>query len=210
MAGRTIYVVDEDDLSRRMLSLEISTLGFDPWPFPSAASLLGMIAHLEPACVVIGAGAANMNGLPLLAELANRVTWPAILVGEKGDFRLAYDAMKLGALDFVQKPVDPVALRELLAVAEAKLQRIAAAGLVERTARERVGRLTRRELEIGMALMNGLSNKVAAHQLGISVRTVEMHRAQILRKLGVRNLAEGVVLLYQAGLAAPAPEDRGA
>ena len=204
MSQRRVYLVDEDAFSRRYLALETSSIGMEPWPFSSAAHFVEMLDHLEPGCVVISGSSCNFDGLGALAELVGRgVTWPVIVIGRAGDFRSAYDALKLGAFEFLAAPFPPDDLREVLARGQAALADAVDAGRAERKALERVERLTPRELDIALALMEGMANKAAAHQFGISVRTVEMHRANILRKLQVRNLAEGAVLLYQARGARP-------
>ncbi|HEX8669669.1 MAG TPA: LuxR C-terminal-related transcriptional regulator [Allosphingosinicella sp.] len=199
MTQRRVYLVDEDAFSRRYLALETSGIGMEPWPFSSAAHFAEMLDHLEPGCVVISGSSCNFDGLGALAELVRRgITWPVIVIGREGDFRSAYDALKLGAFEFLAAPFPPEELREVLTRGAAALAEAVEAGRMHRLARERVERLSPRELDVALALMEGMANKAVAHLFGISVRTVEMHRANVLRKLQVRNLAEGAVLLYQA------------
>ena len=113
---------------------------------------------------------------------------------------LAIEAMKLGALDFLGLPPKREVLALALAPAWRALERAIEAGAARREALDRISRLTAREIDISLALLNGGSNKTVAHKFGISVRTVEMHRAHIMAKLGVKNLAEAAVLATQAGL----------
>jgi two-component system response regulator FixJ len=108
--------------------------------------------------------------------------------------------MKLGAQDYLEKPVSAASLSAALIPAWSALERSIQAAETRRAAQERVSRLTPREVDIALALLSGRPNKGVAHDLGISVRTVEMHRAHIMAKLGVRSLAEAAVIATQAGL----------
>jgi len=142
------------------------------------------------------------DGLAVLAELVQRRPgWPVVALSGRGELPLAVEAMKLGALDFLEKPPSAARLAAALAPAWTALEQAMEAGEARRIAGERLARLTRRELDIALSLFSGRSNKAIAHDLGISVRTVEMHRAHAMAKMGVRSLAEAAVLATQAGLA---------
>jgi len=199
---RTVYVVDGDLGTRRSLTSLLALVGGEAWPFASGAEFLGMIDHLMPALILLDMDMTGPSGVEILAELAHReCRWPVIALSAAQDLPLAVKAMKLGALDFLEKPVDGAALAEALQPAWAGLERSLEADEMRRTAQERLTRLTPRELDIALALFAGRSNKGVAHELGISVRTVEMHRAHIMAKLAVKSLAEAAVLATQAGLA---------
>jgi two-component system response regulator FixJ len=173
----------------------------DVWPFASGAEFIAMIGHLRPSCILLDMEMPHIGGLDVLAELVRLdVDWPVIALSSRGELRVAVDSMKLGALDFLEKPLQREPLEQALDFAWATLERSLEAGLARQEAQARVARLTRREADIALALMRGMANKSAAHELGISVRTVEMHRAHILEKLGVKSLAEAAVLMSQAGL----------
>jgi two-component system response regulator FixJ len=118
--------------------------------------------------------------------------------------------MKLGARDYLQKPLAQDRLSAALAAAWPALERSMRDAEVRSTAQSRIARLTPREADIALALLGGQGNKGVAHDLGISVRTVEMHRANVMTKLGVKSLAEAAVLATQAGLLAPPPPPIGA
>jgi two-component system response regulator FixJ len=210
---RTVYVIDRDLDTRRSLSVHLGMIGAEAWPFASGSELLAMIDHLVPACILLDVDADDPPGLELLAELVERrPDWPVIGLSACEEVGFAVEAMKLGALDFLCKPVGPAALAAALAPAWQILQASVQESEVRRSAQERVARLTAREIDISISLLGGWPNKTVAHELGISVRTVEMHRAHIMAKLGVRNLAEAAVLATQAGLltnkGAFAPERR--
>jgi two-component system response regulator FixJ len=123
-----------------------------------------------------------------------------IALSARPEVALAVEAMKLGAQDYLEKPVGAPGLSAALIGAWSALERSIEAAETRRAAQERVSRLTPREVDIALALLSGRPNKGVAHDFGISVRTVEMHRAHIMAKLGVRSLAEAAVIATQAGL----------
>jgi two-component system response regulator FixJ len=203
---RTVYVVDRDLASRRGLTSHLARIGAEAWPFAGGAEFLDILDHLTPACVLLDMEIAAPSGLEVLAELGQRRPgWPVIATSAAPQVSVAVDAMKLGALDFLEKPVESAALAAALIPAWASLEESLEQNETKRQAGERLGRLTPRELDIALALFAGRSNKAVAHLLNISVRTVEMHRAHIMAKLAVRTLAEAAVLATQAGLAAASP-----
>jgi two-component system response regulator FixJ len=198
---RTVYVVERDLVSRRSLNSHLVQIGAEPWPFAGGDEFLGMLDHLMPACVLLDMELEAPDGIAVLVELRRRQPdWPVVALSDRGDLPLAVEAMKLGALDFLEKPLAAARLAAALAPAWIALERSVEAGEARRIAQERLTRLTARELDISIALFSGRSNKGVAHELGISVRTVEMHRAHIMSKLGVKSLAEAAVLATQAGL----------
>jgi two-component system response regulator FixJ len=198
---RTVYVVERDLASRRALNSNLVQTGAEPWPFAGGDEFLGMLDHLMPACILLDMELEAPDGLQVLAELKRRQpAWPVVALSGRGDVPLAVEAMKLGALDFLEKPMAAARLAAALAPAWLALERSLEAGEAKRIAQERLARLTVRELDIAVALFSGRSNKAVAHELGISVRTVEMHRAHAMAKLGVKGLAEAAVLATQAGL----------
>ena len=207
---RTVYLIDDDAAARRSLSSQLAALGLEVWPFASGAEFVAMLGHLRPSVVILDIEMPHMGGLEVLAEFVRQdVDWPAIALSSRGDIEVAVDAMKLGAVDFLQKPVQRDLIEAALAFATESLERTLEASLARQQAQERVARLTAREVDIGLSLLRGMANKSAAHALGISVRTVEMHRAHILEKLEVKSLAEAAVLMTQAGLTLEEPDRQG-
>ena len=212
---RPVYVIDHDLGSRRSLATFLAGIGAEAWPFESGAEFLAILDHLMPACILLDVDGADPCGLEVMAALTARgCTWPVVAISGRRDVAVAVEAMKLGALDFLEKPVRGDTLAGALAPAWAALRRSVEASEARRMAQERVARLTAREVDISMALFSGQPNKAVAHEFGISVRTVEMHRAHIMAKLGVKNLAEAAVLAARAGLvltssSAPAPARSG-
>ncbi len=200
---RRVYVVARDKEVRRLLTQYVGGVGAEAWPFAAGADFLKILDHLEPACVLLDLDldVDDMAGIDILAAMAERgIGWPVIAMSGREELQLAIEAMKLGAIDFLRLPPNRELLALALAPAWKALERAVAAGAARREAQERLARLTAREVDVSLALLNGGSNKTIAHQFGISVRTVEMHRAHIMTKLGVRSLAEAALLATQAGI----------
>jgi two-component system, LuxR family, response regulator FixJ len=198
---RRVYVVAQDVEVRRLLTQNVAAVGAEAWPFKTSAEFLRMVQHLDPACVLVDLDLADGSGLDILNGMRDRgLDWPVIAMSGREDMDLAVQAMKLGALDFLRM----IPSREMLALALASawkaLDKAVAAGAARRDAQERLARLTAREIDVSLALLAGGSNKTIAHEFGISVRTVEMHRAHVMTKLGVRSLPEAALLVTQAGV----------
>jgi two-component system response regulator FixJ len=203
---RTIYVIDDDLASRRVLTESLARVGAEAWPFASGKDFLAILDHLSPGCVLLDMNVANPAGLEILAEIGRRRPgWPVLAMSQAPEIQVVVEAMKLGAQDFLTKPFGAGVLAAALGPACAGLETALESSERRRRAGERMGRLSPRERDIALALFGGQSNKAVAHLLGISVRTVEMHRAHIMGKLGVKTLAEAAVLATQAGLTSTTP-----
>ncbi len=197
---RTVYVVDNDLETRRSLTINLASIGAEAWPFGAGGEFLEILGHLMPGCILLDIDAED--GLDILAHLMKRETgWPILVMSAAPKVRVAVEAMKLGALDFLEKPVEAAKLAAALIPAWNTLEASLERGEARRVAQDRLARLTARELDISLALFGGRSNKAVAHELGISVRTVEMHRAHVMAKLGVKSIAEAAVMATHAGLA---------
>jgi FixJ family two-component response regulator len=184
-----------------MLTQHVGAVGAEAWPFASGADFLEILDHLAPACVLLDMDGSDIPGIEILAEMvARQVAWPVIAISGREELQLVIAAMKLGALDFLRMPLSRETLALALAPAWRALERVVEAGESRRAAQERLGRLTAREMDVLLALLGGRLNKAIAHDFGISVRTVEMHRAHIMAKLEVKSLAEAALLAPQAGL----------
>jgi two-component system, LuxR family, response regulator FixJ len=197
---RTVYLVDHDLETRRSLTINLASIGAEAWPFGAGGEFLEIIGHLMPGCVMLDLDAPD--GMDVLVALVRRESgWPILAMSAEPNVEIAVEAMKLGALDFLEKPVAASKLATALIPAWTTLETSLEKREARRRAQERLGRLTPREIDISLALFGGRSNKTVAHDFGISVRTVEMHRAHIMAKLGVRSLAEAAVMATHAGLA---------
>ncbi|HEX9947410.1 MAG TPA: LuxR C-terminal-related transcriptional regulator [Allosphingosinicella sp.] len=196
---RTVYVVDNDLEMRRSLTINLASIGAEAWPFGGGGEFLEILGHLMPGCILLDMDADD--SLEVLAALVQRETgWPILAMSAAPKVQVAVAAMKLGALDFLEKPIESAKLAAALIPAWNTLEASLERGEARRVAQDRLARLTARELDISLALFGGRSNKAVAHELGISVRTVEMHRAHIMAKLGVKSIAEAAVMATHAGL----------
>jgi two-component system response regulator FixJ len=197
---RTVYVIEADVDVRRSVVINLASIGAEAWPFAGGGEFLEILGHLMPGCVLLDMDAPG--SIDVLSTLVRReMGWPILAMSGRPDISLAVEAMKLGALDFLEKPVDAPKLAAALLPAWVALEASLEQGEARRVAQDRMARLTARELDISLALFSGRSNKAVAHELGISVRTVEMHRAHIMAKLGVKSIAEAAVMATHAGLA---------
>ena len=196
-----IYVVDDDDAVRDSLSLLLEASGFTVRTFASAGEFLAAASSLRPGVVISDIRMPEMDGLELQRRLTElRFSFPLIVMTGHGDVPLAVQAMKAGALDFLEKPF---AADAILNVAMAALKRLAEPADEDElaaTASGRLALLTRREREVLEGLLAGLPNKSIAYDLAISPRTVEIHRARVMDKMGARSLSELVQLSLAAGM----------
>ena len=192
-----IYVADDDDAVRRSLAMLLDGAGYRVSAFASGEAMLaGLETGEPPACAVVDVrmGDGMLTGLDVQRALSARAAgFPVIIVTGHGDVPLAVAAMRLGVVNFLEKPYPPDSLLD--AVAEA-----VAAGIVR--PRE-LPALTPRERAVLAALVAGRSNKEIARDMGISHRTVEVHRASMMTRLGAKNLAEAVRMGLAAGLGQP-------
>jgi two-component system response regulator FixJ len=204
LSSHYVYVVDDDRDVRRSLSFMLGASEIQSHPFGSGIDFLEAIPDLEPGCVLLDIRMPQMDGFEVMAELARRgIDWPVIVMTGHGEVPVAVRAMKLGAVDFIEKPFSEEALLGCFGHAFALLGERETAGKRRRAARERISQLTARETEVLEGLLAGESNKQLATRLGISLRTVEMHRGNMMERLEVASLAEALTLALEAGLRAP-------
>lgn len=197
-----VFVVDDDAAVRDALRLLLKLEGYAPSCFADGDSFLEAIGGAEPACVVLDLNLPGLPPLALLEQLAARhFGAPVLVISGQPDIGIAVAAIKRGACDYLEKPFSAAALMARVRAAVTdwrQAQAAAASGLGDFAGRER---LTRREGEVLAEVVRGASNKEAGRHLRISPRTVEVHRARIMDKLGARNTAElmRIVLSPPAG-----------
>jgi two-component system, LuxR family, response regulator FixJ len=200
MSDKTvIHVIDDDAAMRDSLAFLLDVNGFTPRVYESAdAFLKGM--GLDARCVVSDIRMPGMTGVELVKKLkGGGSTFPVILITGHGDVALAVEAMKAGATDFIEKPFDDEAL--LGAIRSALKTRSATEGSSARKdAEARLADLSPRERDVLQGLVAGKINKVIAHDLSISPRTVEVYRANLMAKTGARSMSELMRLALAAGL----------
>jgi two-component system, LuxR family, response regulator FixJ len=188
--GPIIYVVDDDNSMREALALLLKTVGYSTASFAAPHDFLAKYDPNQPGCVVLDVRMPQMSGLEVQQHLNRAGSMvPVILITGHGDIPMAVQAMKDGAFDFLQKPFRD---QDLLDRINAALKMDAEnRSSVERHAdlRRRAESLTPREREVMAAVVDGKANKVIAIDLGLSERTVEIHRANVMEKMGARSVA---------------------
>jgi two-component system response regulator FixJ len=187
----TVFVVDDDAAMRRSTAMLLEAADFPCEEFESAAAFLDDYRPARPGCLILDLHMPGMGGLELVERLRGQgVAIPVVVVSGTGTIPLAVQGMKLGVLDFLVKPVDPDVLVEKVRAALDidRQQRDDAAALVP--VRARLASLTPRERQLLKLLVSGLANKQIANELGISIKTVENHRASLMLKTGALNAAD--------------------
>ncbi len=201
MSSQCVYVVDDDREVRSSISFMLAAANIGSRPFASGVDFLDDLPDLTPGSILLDLRMPQMDGFELMTELSQReIGWPVIVMTGHGEVSVAVRAMKLGAVDFLEKPFSEEALMSCFDHAFPLLEQREADSLRRRSAMQRIGLLTAREREVLQGLLGGGSNKVIAQDLGISLRTVEMHRGNMMDRLQVDTLAEAVALALQAGL----------
>jgi two-component system response regulator FixJ len=198
MSDDYVYVVDDDADVRDSMRLLLEVAGFKVRCFTSARHFLAD-AHPKHGCLIADIRMPDMSGLDLQVEVTRRhIGLPVIVITGHGDVPLAVQAMKAGAIDFLEKPFDDelmlASVRRALEVGSQARSRSAES----QAAKELLSSLTPRERSVLDKLVQGRSNKIVAHELGISPRTVEIHRAHIMTKMEASSLSDLVRLVLAA------------
>jgi FixJ family two-component response regulator len=193
----TVYVVDDDAAIRDALSVLLETCGLRGRTFSTAEDFLGSLKDTSPVCAVVDVCLPGMNGLELQQQLASRKIDSALVVMTgQGNVRTAVEAMRAGAVHFIEKPIDPKTFLGVLDEALARRNEIAERSAQREQTQARLERLTPREREVLALLVEGHMNKVIAGRLGISTRTAEHHRAHIMAKLQTPTLSHLIRLTH--------------
>ena len=189
--GPLVYLVDDDEAIRDSLGLLLRSVGLECEVYASALEFLGAYDPKRHSCLVADIRMPGLSGLELQQRLnEQRSEVPVIFITGHGDVPMAVNAMKSGASDFIQKPFRDQDLIDRIHKALAKDSERRASRAQEDAIRERLSALTPRETEVMRRVVRGQANKVIALDLGVSQRTVELHRARVMRKLKMRSLAE--------------------
>jgi len=199
-----IFVVDDDPAVRDTLSMVLSAGGYEVICFADGAALLAVARNRTPACILLDVHIPGKSGLDILKELHGEdYPAPIFMISGQGDISMAVSAIKSGALDFIEKPfrgTEIVArLNEAIGAYARRHAQNSSIATLHFPGREP---LTRREREVLEQFTSGASNKEAGRTLGISPRTIEDHRANIMKKLGARNAADLVRIVMTAQLRA--------
>lgn len=198
MAEPVVHVVDDDAAMRDSVSFLLESDGLHARTYESARALLDRRAELEPGCIVTDIRMPEMSGLDLVAELKRLgVPHPVIVLTGHADVSLAVQAMKAGVVDFLEKPFQDEALLNAVRAALSHGDGAAMRQKEKAEIAERAAQLTSREREVFEAVVAGDSNKVAAMKLGISPRTVEIYRANVMTKMQANSLSDLVRMALQ-------------
>lgn len=196
-----VHLVDDEEAIRRSAGFMLKTSGYRVQTFESGVELLKHARSLEPGCLLLDIRMPGMDGLEVQQSLREQgITLPVIIMTGHGDISVAVKAMKAGAVDFIEKPFEKSVL---LAALEQGFSRLRNAGQNQEREREaelRIASLTPREREVLEGLARGFPNKTIAYDLGLSPRTVEIHRANLMHKLGVHSLSDALRIAFAAGM----------
>jgi two-component system response regulator FixJ len=196
---RLVHLVDDDEAIRRSVGFMLKTSGLHVRTYISGDELLKDAPNLETGCILLDIRMPGMDGLEVQAALRDKgITLPVIIMTGHGDVSLAVQAMKAGAIDFIEKPFEKAVLLSAIEHGVERLRQSAAKHDLADDAVVKLQVLSPREREVLDGLARGLPNKTIAYDLGISPRTVEIHRANLMSKLGVRSLSEALRIAFAA------------
>lgn len=200
-AQGVVHIVDDDDAVRDSLCFLLEAAGYEVRPHASAIAFLAEAgAELDASCVVSDVRMPGMDGLELQVALQERgLAPPLIFMTGHGDVPVAVRALKAGAIDFLEKPFDDEAMLTAVHTALERGRQQSKGAAQAQAARQRMARLTPREREVLQALVAGSPNKTIAFDLGMSPRTVEVHRARVMEKMEARSLSELVRIVLAGG-----------
>jgi two-component system response regulator FixJ len=199
--NKLVHIIDDEDSIRRSLDFLLRAAGFSTERWEDGEAFLQGADKAAPACVLLDVRMPGMDGLQVQAEMAARgYNLPVIVLTGHGDISTAVRAMQGGAIDFLEKPFNRERLLEALEAGFALLGDRAGARKREDWARTEIAKLTEREREVLEGLACGYPNKTIAYDLGISARTVEVYRANVMTKFDVSNFADALRVAFAAGM----------
>ncbi len=201
MSDRIVHLVDDDEAIRRSAGFMLKTSGFQVRTYVSGVELLKDARELAPGCILLDVRMPEMDGLQVQAALKERgIGFPVIVMTGHGDVGVAVQAMKAGAVDFIEKPFEKAVMLSAIEEGFARIEQAGRGRARAVEAQTRLQALTPRERDVLEGLVRGHPNKTIAYDLDISPRTVEIHRANLMSKLGVASLSEALRIAFAAGL----------
>jgi two-component system response regulator FixJ len=201
--GGKVYVIDDDPAMRESLNFLLASAGFTVRLFDSARIFLNELPGIDVGCVVTDIRMPGMDGIELLRQLNSTSgvrKIPVIVMTGHGDVPLAVEAMKLGAIDFLEKPFEDERLVSTIETALSQSDSGSKSETITADIASRVASLTQRERQVMQGLVTGQSNKVIAREYDISPRTVEVYRANVMTKMQAGSLSELVRFAIRAGI----------
>lgn len=198
---KTIYIVDDDDAVRASLHSLLSLRSdLIIRAFRSGDMFLESLSDLDPGVLLLDFHMPGSTGLDVLNSVANDPRFVSIILTGQGNVGLAVQAMKAGALDFIEKPYEAEFLMTAIDLAFSRLEEGNETATRVNAAESKIGKLSPRERDVLKGLIEGRSNKIIAYELDISPRTVEIYRANLMEKLEVRSLSEALRIAFAAGM----------
>lgn len=195
-----IYIVDDDDAVRGSLSMLLRSEDYNVSAFGNPSEFVAEVEGLEEGCVVLDLCMPEMSGMEVMEELQKRdLKMSFICITGHGDVPTAVKALKVGAYDFLEKPFDSTMLIELIRECIADRADKQQIEQFEANAKAAVSSLTPREYEVLKGMVDGLRNKQIAFDMGISIRTVELHRVHVMEKLNAKSLSDVLKIAIAAG-----------
>jgi two-component system response regulator FixJ len=196
-----IYVIDDDEAMRDSLNFLLDSVGYKVTLFETATSFLEALPGLEFGCIVSDVRMPGIDGIELLKRMkAASSRFPILIMTGHGDVPLAVEAMKLGAVDFLEKPFEDERLIAMIDGAMRQADTTARTEALTQDITARIASLSPRERQVMEGLIAGLSNKLIAREYDISPRTIEVYRANVMTKMQANSLSELVRLAMRAGL----------
>ena len=204
MSAETVYVVDDDPGVLKALTRLLRSAGYCVAAFPSPGAFLDRHDPAVPGCLVLDVAMPELNGLELQQRLAESGSDRAIVfISGQGDIPMSVRAMKAGAVDFLPKPFDDAQLLAAIGTAIEKNRTLSESSAGKKAFERRLATLTLREREVLQHVVSGQLNKHIATQLGIVEKTIKVHRARVMRKMGAASLADLVRMAERAGIGSP-------
>lgn len=201
LASRLVHVIDDDDALRDSLRFLLTSAKFDVETYESATAFLAAMPQIKGGCIITDVRMPGLSGIELLRRLKTlSIDLPVIIMTGHGNVALAVDAMKVGAIEFIEKPFDDVVLLKAVRVALDRYGKEMKKDTEKAQVRERLHSLSQREREVLEGLIAGHPNKIIASDLKISPRTVEIYRAHVMTKMEADSLSELVRMSLAAGL----------
>ena len=194
-----VYVIDDDEAMRDSLDFLLGSANFHVTLFESASDFLNALPSLEFGCVVSDVRMPDIDGIELLKRLKTGTMFPVVIMTGHGDVPLAVEAMKLGAVDFLEKPFEDDRLIGMIEAALKKAEPGVKSEAVTLEIASRIATLSPRERQVMDGLIAGLSNKLIAREYDISPRTIEVYRANVMTKMQAASLSELVRLAMRGG-----------
>ena len=196
-----VYVIDDDEAMRDSLNFLLDSANFNVTLFETALRFLDVLPSLEFGCVVSDVRMPGLDGIELLKRMkAGRSPFPIVIMTGHGDIPLAVEALKLGAVDFLEKPFEDDRLIGMIEAAIRQAEPVAKSEALTQDIAARIATLSPRERQVMDGLIAGLSNKLIARDYDISPRTIEVYRANVMTKMQANSLSELVRLAMRAGL----------